>query len=153
MTAKPAGTRGRGGSTGCRTWRIVHGMLARGVHLVNLRQPGFLLRNGTLQGAGADSTVLDLSGTNSAHLHDISVFGARNDPPKVGILTSRSKEAGNFSIAPNLEWFNVRTWGSFSGAAVVSIANEVTSFLQCSIENDSKTFPRSPICTCRTRKR
>ena len=115
-----------------RTWNV-----GKGVHLVNLRQPGFLLRNGTLQGAGKGSTVLDLSGTNSVHLHDISVFGARNDPPKVGILTSRTKEAGNFSIAPNLEWFNVRTWGSFSGAAVVSIANEVTSFLQCSIENDS----------------
>lgn len=91
-------------------------------------------------GAGKDATVLDLAGTNSVHLHDISVFGDRDDPPKVGILTSRTKEAGEYGIAPNIEWFNIRVWGSFSGAGVVSIANEVTSLLQCSIENDSKNL-------------
>lgn len=116
-----------------RAWNV-----GEGVSIPNLRQPGFALANGTLLGSGKDSTVLDLAGCNSIHLHNLFVFGDRRDPPKVGILTSRTQEAGNFGIAPNLEWFNVRTWGSFSGAAVVSIANEVTSFLQCSIENDSK---------------
>lgn len=83
--------------------------------------------------------MLDLSGTNSVHLQNLSIYGHPGLPPKVGILTSRTKEAGRYGIAPNLEWFNVRTWGSFSGSGVVSLANEVSSFLQCAFENNHKS--------------
>lgn len=105
-----------------------------GLLIDNIRQPGFVVKNGTLWGSGEDTILMNAGGTNSLILQDLQLYGDPADPPSYGYVAFRSDEISN-GIAPDLKAFNVETNGGFRSAAWVNMANEVSDFVQCKFGN------------------
>jgi len=79
--------------------------------------------------------VLDLAGTNTPTLENLHIFSSNNEAtaPSVGVYYGRQADG---KPAANAKFVNLSIQGSFSKAAIINFASEVSSEVNCRYFNN-----------------
>ncbi|RUX33042.1 hypothetical protein EOA23_08465 [Mesorhizobium sp. M2A.F.Ca.ET.042.01.1.1] len=113
-----------------------------------IRQPGLVLKNGGLTSTAAGAIVLDMAGTNTPTFRAFNIHGDDATPPAVGLLLSRALSGGSFGGVTNCDIDGLTIDGSFSKAAYINFAAEVSSDRGVNISNRHRSVAAKGAVFC-----
>ncbi|WP_103171617.1 hypothetical protein [Paracoccus sp. SY] len=100
---------------------------------------GWAIKNGTILGHCTGKPVLDMVGSRGGEMHNLIVYGDKNNRPSVGIQNARAVGAvsGNeHAFSANQTMSHVMTRGWFSIVGFWAYGQEVTTYLHCGFWNN-----------------
>ncbi|TIP42425.1 MAG: hypothetical protein E5X77_24160 [Mesorhizobium sp.] len=113
-----------------------------------LRQPGLVFKNGGISSTASGAIALDMSGTNTPTFRAFNIHGDDTTPPAIGLLLSRALSGGSFGGVTNCDIDGLTIEGSFSKAAYINFAAEVSSDRGVSISNRHRSVSAKGAVFC-----